>query len=465
LPGIVAVNRILPLICLGLLGAGLALAQPPAVPRQADRPAPQFDQIALTDGGTFKGLIVDERGGQVHFQYLWPRPGVRTLVFDVVFDRGDIAKLEKAPEPGRTEARHVFEALKTAKSREAEAARRLVVERVPWVSGAADSWRYRGPYFELQSNAEEAFVRLVSVRLEEIFAAYVKTIGDRVTSPKRTRILLFRSLAGFQSWQTQHGIKLLNPAVYDARSNTITVGCDLERLAELRDGYRTKHDRELQELAERRVALDQHYQGKPPVSQLKQLRQYRAELLQLNVDNEETFTRLEAAFFATLFHEAFHAYLDTWVYPSAQYAVPRWLNEGLAQLFEHAFVEVGELNPGRMEDRRLADIQENVRRGRALTLREVLAAPPEQFFVRHTREKFEADRQYNAAWSLAHFLTYELHLLAGPKTRLTEYVSKTRPGQEAKAFEELVGMSLDECEKRWRSYVLRLRVDGSTRPR
>ena len=43
--------------------------------------------------------------------------------------------------------------------------------------------------------------------------------------------------------------------------------------------------------------------------------------------------------FRRLAHEAFHAYLETYVYPRQAYDVPRWLNEGLAQTFEAGLLE------------------------------------------------------------------------------------------------------------------------------
>jgi hypothetical protein len=433
----------------------------------AQQPTPElsFDTITLTDGNKLQGLVVAEQNGQVHFQLRTRRPGLRTLISDVVFDRTEIASLVKAPEPGRSQTRRVFEALRSATQREADAARQIPLQPAPWITGTGTSWQYRGQFFHLQSDAEEPFVRLVCARLNDMAAAYVKTVRARVPDPKPTRILLFRSMTGFRDWQLKRGITLLNPAVYDARTNEVVVGCDLERIARTKEELHLDHERKLKELAEERKKLDEHYNRQPPLSQLRHLAQLRTRLREADLENEEIFTRLEAAFYATLYHEAFHAYLDNAVFPSSRYEVPRWLNEGLAQLFENAFVEIGELNPGRIDEKRLLDIQDAVRRGRFMTLREVLQAPPEQFFVRHTREKFEADRQYDASWALAHFLTYQLKVLDGDAARLTMYVSKGRPpGQEQLAFEKLVGMDLETCQKAWHHYLLRLRIDGTVRP-
>ena len=43
--------------------------------------------------------------------------------------------------------------------------------------------------------------------------------------------------------------------------------------------------------------------------------------------------------FRRLYHEAFHAYLDNYVYESPGYEIPTWLNEGLAQVFAAGLLE------------------------------------------------------------------------------------------------------------------------------
>ena len=82
--------------------------------------------------------------------------------------------------------------------------------------------------------------------------------------------------------------------------------------------------------------------------------------------------------------------------------------------------------------------------------------------VRHSADSFEADRHYQASWALAHFLTLELKLLSSPA--MVKYVTLPVESDEIKRFEQLVGMSLAECEARLKAYLLRLRTDGTLRP-
>jgi hypothetical protein len=424
--------------------------------------AAKFDHLVLHTGSEFDGLLINEQVQQIQFQYLVRKPGIRTLVFETTFDRNEIARLDKAAEPGRTLAKQVIAGLLAGKTREEEAAKRLPLKPVAWLSGTDASWQYEGRYFHLHSNAQEDLVRLVCVRLDEIFAAYVNTL-KRQDSAKPTRIILFRSLAEFQDWQQKRGLQFLNPAVYDQNHNEIIVGSDLERLNKELSDLNKKHESESHTIEEQRQKLFKHFQGQPPASQLKQLQQLARNLHALNQENEVTLANLQAGFFATLYHEAFHAYLDNWVYPSSTYSVPRWLGEGLAQLFENAFVEIGELRVGRINDKRLQEIQDEVRRGRFISLREILLSPPQQFFVRHTLDAFESDRHYAAAWALAHYLKFGLNLLE--TERFKDYVTKVPNRDELKAFETLTQQPIDEFVNKWHDYLLHLRPDGTLRPR
>lgn len=423
---------------------------------------PAFDQLVLNNGSKMEGLVVEEASQQIRFQFLVSKPGVRTLVFEVTYDRSEVASISKAREPGRMLARQQINSIETSKNREAAKVKKLALVKSPWIDGTAAALLYQGPYFELFSNAKESLVRLVAVRLEEIFAAYVHTLGQRQQPMKTVRIILFHALSEYRDWQQKKGITIMNPAVYDARANEILVGSDLENQLQQLEELNNKHQLQLKELVDQKKQIEKHFNGQPPALLTKQSQQLAFQLKSLHTENEATYARIEASFFAVLYHEAFHAYLDQWVFPSDRYHVPRWLNEGLAQIFENAFVEVDELRIGRIDEKRLLNIQDEVRRGRFMTIREILQGPAQQFFVRHTQESFEANRQYNASWALTHFLTYDLRLLGNPA--LVEFVSSPANGDEVKRFEKMVGIPIEQCEQRWKAYLLRLRTDGSLRP-
>lgn len=430
--------------------------------QQAEPTKPVFDQLVLTHGATVEGLLLSETPQELRFQFLMRRPGVRSLIFETTYDRSEVSRIIKAPEPGRTAARQLIEGLETSKKREEASIASLTLSQVPWINGEGKAVRYQGPYFELISTAPEELVRLICVRLNAMFGAYVSTLGKREQPTKPVRIILFPSMAEYRSYQERRGIPLLNPAIYDARTMEIVVGCDLPLRTKELQTLKSKHASDLKELLDQKKKIARHYGGQMPALLAKQLQQLQQQLQSIDAENEGAFAKLQASFFAILYHEAFHAYLDQWVYPTERYQVPRWLNEGLAQLFENAFVEIDELRIGRIDEKRLAAIQDEVRQGRFMTIRELIQSPTQQFMVRHGSDSFEASRHYQASWALAHFLALELKLLTSPA--MVKYVTLPVESDEIKRFEQLVGMPLAECEDKWKAYLLRLRTDGTLRP-
>src|SRR5262249_54816475 len=139
----------------------------------------------------------------------------------------------------------------------------------------------------------------------------------------------------------------------------------------------------------------------------EQLVQSRLEIAQVNQQNEELFRKATQQLFRTMAHEAFHAYLANFVFPPSQGDVPRWLNEGLAQIFEEAALEGGALRVGQVESARLEKAQAAVRNGELVSLPELLRSSPSQFVVAHGHDRRSADRYYLTAWALAHYLTFE----------------------------------------------------------
>ena len=85
--------------------------------------------------------------------------------------------------------------------------------------------------------------------------------------------------------------------------------------------------------------------------------------------------------------------------------VPRWLNEGLAQIFESAVAEAGELRVGQADPARLARVKRALQQTRKpdclVSVADLLKARPRDFVVAHASGKQVADRHYLAAWALA----------------------------------------------------------------
>src|SRR5207253_3002021 len=118
--------------------------------------------------------------------------------------------------------------------------------------------------------------------------------------------------------------------------------------------------------------LSRLYRGAELTRVLAPLKDTRNQLNAAEGQNEAAFEQATRQLFAVLSHEAFHAYLATVVYPPPAAGPPRWLNEGLAQVFESAVVEAGELRVGHADRDRLARAKDGVRKGELVPLERLL---------------------------------------------------------------------------------------------
>jgi hypothetical protein len=185
---------------------------------------------------------------------------------------------------------------------------------------------------------------------------------------------------------------------------------------------------------------------------------------QQSKQNDELFQQASKQLFRTSFHEAFHAYLANFVYPPEEYEVPRWLNEGLAQIFETAFVEAGELRVGHADLARLNTAQMALRTKELAPLNELLVSGKDQFIVRHATDKQTSDRYYLTSWAVAFYIAFERRLL-GTKA-MDDYVKSLKRGQDpVAAFEKLTGQSVAAFEKDFHRYLSVLRPDGTIPPK
>jgi hypothetical protein len=420
----------------------------------------RFDVIHLKNKETFEGLIVRESKEEVLFNRVVREPGAPTRAMLLPISREEIARIDRLSEEHRKQLLERIEQLDPRGEKEERRMRLLRLDRGDW-PGGGQAWAYSCKHFTLLSNAREDIVRRVIVRLEEIFQAYVDNLGSRRSPAQVTRVLFFKSRAEYQA-SLRPGMNILNPAYYDAATNEIVAASDLEERAEELARLREKHDAMLRELEDQERKLRKHYHGQPPAPMLAQLRQARQRIHSLNSENQDTYERLNRPLFSTFYHEAFHAYLECFAHPSREAPVPRWLNEGLAQVFETALVETGELRVGHVDARRLSAVQELVRKKQFPTLEQILNSGNKEYQVAHMSDALRSDRSFQAAWALAFYLFFERKALGHPA--LEKYVERLQRGTDAReAFRELVGQPLPEFERQFQQFILALRGDGSRR--
>ncbi len=418
----------------------------------------KLDAIHLKNKDRFDGLIVEEGKDAVRFKYVVRKPGARTLVFPTTFTKAEIERIDRLSEAERKTLELRLSEIQGRVDREAARMAALKLESIPW-PGNGRGLEYSGRYFVLVSNAREDLVRRVVVRLEEIFEAFGRYLAPRRQPEARTRVVFYKTVEEYTQAVQGMGLNILNPAYYDLQKNQIVAASGLEQLAEKLEELRQKHEALLGEVRAQEKKLREHFKGRPPANLLNQLYQVRRRIEFLNNENECAFDRQNTRLFTTLYHEAFHAYLDNYVLPGRQAPVPHWLNEGLAQIFETALVETGALRVGHVDADRLTRVKDAVRQKQMVSLRDLLATEPKDFFADHRSDAQASNRHFLAAWALAYYLTFECKVLAGDA--LDHYVRGLGRGADRlQAFQDLVGQPLDPFEAKFQQFILNLRTDG-----
>jgi hypothetical protein len=429
----------------------------------------KFDVLRLKTGGVMSGILLDEAvDGSVRFQIIRHIPGEKTRITTTSkFERDEIQRLEKLTDKERETLRKRIESLDRDGHGELARVRDVVLKEVAWVNKEERAFEYRSEHFVLWTNANEDTVRRAVVRLEDIYGAYSRFLPPTPgVKAKPTRILLIRSRKEYLDYIKGQGINLLNPAFFDPGKNQIVCGTDLEEIGEKLAKVRLKHKALWQQLNQQQAQLAAQFKGGViPQPILRPIIMKRQEIIKANKENEAAFEDLTNDFFQTLYHEAFHAYLANFVFPPDKCDVPRWLNEGLAQIFETAIVEAGELRIGHVEKDRYEAIQKAVKAKDLIGVPQLLKAAPNNFIVMHNAARRGAAKHYLNSYALAYYLTFDRRILG--TNALQKYVQARKRGvDEIIAFRELTGnKGIAQFEKDYQDYLSRLQADGTLRKR
>ncbi len=337
-------------------------------------------------------------------------------------------------------------------------------------AGKKKGFRYGddGEHFVLESNvAEDLFVRSAK-RLTLLYNAFAHTLPARHPSAKPTTILLAGSQADYQSLLRARGLNIFNPAFFDPAHNQVVCGTDLERLGAQLEQARKENDKVADELKKKRTDLMALYKGRIPAEVLRPLSDSEKQLAAARAANDKLFDEATRSLFGRLSHESFHAYLAAFVYTGQREEMPRWLNEGLAQLYETALIEGDEVRFARPDPERLKRARAALAAGELVPLKDLLRSGPKQFLVAHASDKETSDRYYLTSWALALYLETEATEGKGlAAKKLDEYCRATRAGEDpVDAFAALVGRKTDDLahfETRFREYVQK--VGRTSRPK
>lgn len=460
--------------------------------------------LTLRDGRKYEGLVTEEPSGKVRFLQI-VRPKGRPLYgVQHEFKTEQIASIKRLSDKQRDELSQQF----------AEYRQRALIEagRMEDVSlkavkvGGGQYWQYEGPWFVLQSTAEEDVTRRCIVRVEQVFAAYRQILPPRIDRPSETKIagvknpdgngpavktveatkndtaqgeplkiLFFGSTEQYRTFLRSAQLPIENPAFFAADWNAVVAGSDVDRLAAQVAAARQEHDRLRKHLDRLRESLPEQIRAlsvklraqgvstnetRRQISLLRrrfevEIRDAERDLDRYDRKNDNVFDEATAQMFDTLYHEAFHAYLENYVFAADDYNVPRWLNEGLAQVFETGILEAGMFRV----DAPHPDILERLKadlRGKdgPLSLAQVLTADHRSFLVAHGTSAEASSRHYAYSWGLSYYLAFQQRVL-GTKA-LEKFVDPQGITDPIARFEQLVGQPLAEFEPKWRQYMLSL---------
>lgn len=462
-------------VALVVIAPARAEPQPPVATRDAPATSKaepladdwQLERVELVDGTSYAGLIEREGTEHLFLRQVRREPGRPLHLIGRRLARSEIARVERLPAAAHRElARRLDEHVRRS-GIEAGAMKQIALRPL---AGDTHGWLYRGRWFQLESRADEETTRQAIVRIEQAFAGFSRLLPPRTEPAQPLSIVLCASTAEYRERLEKVGLQIVNPAVYLADQNTIIAATEVDRYAQQVSQIRAAHDEQRQQLDNLRKKLADQLarerselaaRGVAP-SEIRKLlirtrRKFEAEiedheqrLSEFDRRNAALFDELTQRTLARLFHEAFHAYLRNAVYPPAEYDVPRWLNEGLAQVFESGLFEAGTLRIDAPPPDWLARLQADLAGGDPLPLAEVLAANARVFLVAHDAPADESARLYLYAWGLAWYLTFDEPVLG--TAALEQYLARDqKPLTPVERFEKLVDMPLAKFEARWRA--------------
>ena len=430
-----------------------------------------MDEVELVDGRVFRGLIESQDERRVTLVEIQRPRGKPLGLLIRPLETELVARVGRLPEGQRAELSVRIDQHKRRASIEAGRMAALTVHSVE----QADTTllRYEGGWFALESTADDETTRRLIVRLEQVFSAYQRIFPSRRKPSSRLTVKLFQEMAEYREFVSGAGLRLDNPAFYWTQHNTIVAGTDLARFSaqlakataanervwrQLRADYRAldgrarefakqleSHGYSEAQRAEEMVATKSRWRG--------DLEKLRGQLVTAEAKNTQLFNEIAARTFARLYHEAFHAYLENYVYESTDRRgfAPRWLNEGLAQLYESAQLDVDTLRIDAPDRERLAALAADLRGPSPLSLAELLSAEERVFISAHLDGRPTGARHYLYAWGLAYYLVFGPPALDNAGIdRLSE-----QDIDPAVKLEKVVGMPLAEFEAVWRHEMLK----------
>lgn len=424
-----------------------------------------LETLLLKNGAELRGLILDDKGGRWEFAQIERPPGKPMHAVVKVVEARTVLRQSRLSAEKKKQALEAFQRFRLRAAIEA-----LRMDEIALATVSVDSEQgrfYDGRWFRVFSTADDDTTRRVIVRLEQLFTAFRQLLPPRRDAGVQPSVLLCGSRDEYFERLRLWGLDIKNPAFYSSAHHTVVVGSGLDPLAKQLAARRAQED-ELQADLDRRdqdlknalrllteeLRRKQFSEDEIKSEVTARRSQWENERKALELDlakvrrrNEAQYVEASRQLFARIAHEAFHAYLETYVYPPEETSVPGWLNEGLAQIFETAQWDGDILRIDAPAPERLKSLRADLASSDSISLARLITSDSKAFLRTHDRAATE--RLYLYAWGLAwHLVFQEGRLDIG---RLENYLeTQDREVGPVQRFERFVDQPLAEFEGRWR---------------
>lgn len=427
--------------------------------------AAESDTLTLTDGKTLQGMILSEQDDEVEFLEIVQPAGKPTFGVVRNYPHDEIRTVAKADAAARPQLIQRVERLRNRTQIEAENRETIELKQVR--QEGVDYYVVSAEGYDLYSRLDEPLTRRMAVRVEQAARAYQHMIPPRTSSDTRLRVILFDDMREYADYTATFGAAVRNPAIFLPQDRLILVGTDFRQLQRQAKQAGQEHQRQTawwdqlrRELPDRLDAYRKELAAaKVPADEIEQevvvrreaFRRQRQEAINriraVERTNAEALERAIDDATRRLYHEAFHAYLECFVFPVAEYDVPIWLNEGLAQLFEHGQLEGDAFRIDAPPPALVAELKKRLESTDRPLLAELLERDSASFVLTTSPHREQLD--YALAWGLAWRLVFEERLFEGD--RLQQMV--TAGPSRRQRLEMLLSKPLDQFEPEWRKYV------------
>lgn len=463
-------------VCLPAIPSHQGVAAAQTAPNKAETPGIgdvgriPLEELRLRDDLTLRGLVESENSRQTVFVEVFRPQGRPTHLRIRPLEADQIAGIKRLSAADRKAAEKLI-----AETRDRvwiEAGRMDAVEFQVSRENDRVVYRYEGEWFDMTSTADDESTRRAIVRLEQVFLAYRRALPPRLNPQSRLSVLLFGTGDEYQEHLKTANLDLANPAFYAVRENQIVAGADLVAFGQQLAQSRTENDAVRKQYEAAAAALpaelkklnaELEEKGLSAEERAQEIRAWRArfqteltaarrQMRAIERANTTKFNRFAERLLAQLYHEAFHAYVENYVFRhgDAKHQLPRWLNEGLAQVFEAAIFEADTLRLDAPSPKSLALLQADLREAAPLRLMDLLSAGEAPFVASHESDRRATKRHYLYAWGFAYYLVFGPARLDPVKLEQLAELDAT----PAKQLETLLQKPLDEIERDWRKAVL-----------